>query len=281
MTWSEDERQPPADSGHSRETYQEQEYRDTPPDDISCPVCDRLVPPPAPETCPHCQAPIHTIFALLKTVELSLREAMRDIGIGRLDDAERRLEFVSATSKSHRLRVEVIRAIIERVRGNPQAALERLKAVKDRIEEVDETLIDLLEEAERHALEDQEALAACCEHYNFGLFQAGKGHYEESRKSLRRALDLVPHHAPSHALIGKIQVALQDYDDARYHLGRALASDPTNVSASRMLARLGRRDRLNPLEYLRDLFVTNRALAGPVLVIVILAVIAIAALLSR
>jgi len=281
MAWSDDESAAPTDPVQPDVSGQEQEDKEALPEDISCPVCDRVIPPPAPESCPHCQAPIQTIFALLNTVEMSLREAMRDISIGRLDDAERRLEYVTATSKRHRLRVELVRAVIERIRGNPQEALARIKAVEDRIEDVDETLIDLLEEVERHALEDQKALAACCEHYNFALFQAGRGQYEEARKSLRRSLGLVPHHAPSHALLGKIQAGLKEYDDARYHLGRALASEPGNVSATRMLARLGQRDVFNPFDWFRTMYLAKRALAGPFLVILIILVIAIAALLSR
>jgi tetratricopeptide (TPR) repeat protein len=280
MTWS-DDIFPPDNAEPSVPEGQGTAGEQPAPLELPCPVCDRLIPPPAPEFCPHCQAPIHTILKLLKTADLSLREAMRDISIGQLDSAEQRLEFVSATSKRYRLKVEIIRALIERLRGNPQAALARIKAVESRIEDVDEDLIDLLEETERHALEDQYALATCCENYNFALFQAKKGHFEEARRWLVKALDLVPHHADCHALLGKVQLALDEYDDARYHLRRALATEPTNASASRTLAKLSGSGTPDPLRIIGKKLAMSPSVFGSTLVIIILVIIALAALLSK
>jgi len=253
----------------------------TAPEEMSCPVCDRLVASPVPSTCPHCNAPLDSIMAMLSTADRSLSEAMRDLRIGAVESALKRLDFVHATSKRHRLHVEAVRAMADRLLGNPAGALARIKSIEDKIEEVDEFLLTILDSIERQASDDQNALAACCEHYNFALFQAKRGHYEEAADSLRKGLRLVPHHASSHALMGKVMLGLGDENDARYHVKRALATDPTNPSASRTLAGLGRKVVLTPAEVMQSLSRIPPVILGSAFVIVLLVVIAIVALVSR
>jgi tetratricopeptide (TPR) repeat protein len=256
------------------------EPRVTPPE-IACPVCHRFVPSPAPELCPHCQAPIETILAILRIADLSLEEAMRDLRIGDIDAVERRLSTVRVSSKAHRLRVEAVQAMLDRLKGNPSASLARVRAVREAIAEPDEELLALVMEIEKSALEDQQALAQCCEHYNFALFQARRGHYEEARQAACRALGYVPHHAPTHALLGKIQIALREDDDARYHLERALAVDPSSRSASRALARMSGFRMPNAIV---EMFRTRKVSAGwigSVLIVLALIILALSALLSR
>ena len=203
---------------------------DVAPEEMSCPVCERLIPSPAPETCPHCQAPIRVILALLNTADLSLAEAMRDIRSGDLKSASRRLELVKTTSRSHRLHIEIIQAVIDRLSGHPDTALARLKTVEEKFTEEppEKKFITLLEAVRYQCVRDQDALAACCEHYNFALFEARRGHFEESRRSLIEALNEVPWHSDSHALMGKVLLGLREPDDAQYHLRRALVDDPRN-----------------------------------------------------
>ncbi len=251
------------------------------PGELSCPVCERLIPRPAPSICPHCQAPIQTIVSLLRTADLALTEALRDIRSGDLERAESRLDVIRATSRRHRIKVEVIRAMLARLHGDPAGALAILNAVDESGEDIDRDLGELIEQVRTQSMLDQGALAACCEHYNFALFQARRGHFEEARKSLRKALEHVPHHAQSHALMGKVLMALDEEERAKYHLRRAMASDPSNPTAASLLARsaggavpraylrLVRRLRLSP------------ALANSILVIVILAALALVALLAR
>ncbi len=250
------------------------------PGELPCPVCDRLIPPPAPEFCPHCNAPIDIILDLMRVADQSIAEAMRDIRIGDLDSVEQRLELVRATSKKHRLKVEAVLAVVDRLRGDPASALARIRAVEEKMDEFDELIVELIEDVEKQAMIDQGALALCCEHYNFGLFQAKRGHLEEARATLKKSLEAVPWHPDSHALMGKVLVALREEDEAKYHLRRALAADPTNVSASRMMTKLGRGKMGTAIEKVAAFLRTNPAWAGSALVILILVVIAFVAWVS-
>jgi tetratricopeptide (TPR) repeat protein len=254
---------------------------EVPPIEMACPVCERVVPLPAPQLCPHCQAPIESIVALLRVSDLSLEEAGRDLVIGDLDSVARRLELVRITSRRHRLRAEVLHAMLLRVKGEPQAALAKLRAAREKLEEGEEDIRRFIDKLEAETLADQTALAAACELHNFALFQAKRGHYEEARASLLKALDCVPHHAPSHALLGKVQLALRNTDEARYHFRRALASDPSNPTAARYLGRLGRPALVRPFLLLTEGWSISPRWAGAIIALVILAFIAIAALLSR
>ena len=255
------------------------------PVSMACPVCERMIVIPVPEYCPHCDAPIDTILALFRTADLSLDEARRDIRSGDIESAKKRLGFVRLTSREHRIKVELIQAILDRLEWNTDSAIARLNSIKDTLSESDSELRFIVDSLERQCLIDQGAMAACCEHYNFALFQARRGHFEEARRSLRRALTEVSHHAESHALLGKVQLALREYDDARYHLRRALAIDPANPTATRFLAQMGRQDVLNVLEFVKSKFNLSPVWAGSLMVLVILLAIAITAtittLLSR
>jgi tetratricopeptide (TPR) repeat protein len=253
----------------------------TAPEATTCPVCERIVPTPAPDICPHCQAPITTINALLETADKSITEALRDLRSGDIAKAESRLELVRATSNRHRLKTEIVQALIDRLRGDPTTALTKLNAVRERITDADLDLIKLLEEVEERTLLDQAALAQACEHYNFAVFQSRRGHFEEARRSLGMGLNLIPHHAPSHALLGKVLLAMGDEDEARYHLKRALATDPSNATATSLLTKLGESVTPNPFVWLRTRLVENPAWAGSIVVIIVLAAIALTALLSR
>jgi len=207
---------------------------------LSCPICGRALDSPLQDICAHCNAPVQPILRLLRLADLSVTEALRDITIGELDSALRRIKLVRVISKAHRLKAEVLEAIVKRLKGDPQGALARLAAVKAEMSEnTDEELNLLIEETEKLALEEQKALALCCEQYNFALFQAKRGHYEEATLALTKALASVPHHAPSHALMAKVKLALRDVEEAKYHLRRALALDPTNKEASKLIAYLG------------------------------------------
>ena len=130
---------------------------------------------------------------------------------------------------------------------------------------------------------EQDALAACCEHHNFALFQARRGHYEEARRSLVKALNEVSWNAESHALMGKVLMALGQDDDARYHLKRALATDPSNSTATRMLSRISGDG--SPIERLLGDIAARMnmspAWVGSFFVVIVLAVIAIVALLTN
>ena len=248
--------------------------------EVACPVCHRVMPAPPPEICPHCQAPIHQINALLRTADLSIEEAVRDLNIGDLDSVERRLQLVKATSREHRLKAEIVQAMLDRLKGDPTTALARLRAVREKIDPSDTELIELVDTVELSALKDQEALSACCEHYNFALFQARIGHYEEARAAAGRALGWVPHHAPAHALLGKVHYLLGEQDPAAYHLERALAVDPTNRSASRLLGRMRQASSFSILKvekikgFLRENLVS-------IFVVLALLTLALAALLAR
>lgn len=253
----------------------------TAPEEITCPVCERIIPTPAPDICPHCQAPIDIINAILKTADQSITEAMRDLRSGDIKRAENRLEFVSAASRRHRLKAAIVRALVDRLKGDPTSAIGKLNAVREEISDEDTDITELLENAEERALDDQAALAQCCEHYNFAVFQARRGHFEEARSSLEMALDKIPHHAPSHALMGKVLIALDDKDRARYHLKRALATDPSNATATDLLTKMGESIFPNPLVWLRARLVTDPAWTGSIVVIIVLAAIALTALLSR
>jgi Flp pilus assembly protein TadD len=179
------------------------------------------------------------------------------------------------------VKAEIVHAQILRIKGNPGAALAHLYAVRDDLDVEDSELSKLYEDTVARCIRDQADLAACCEFYNFGLFQAQRGHYEEARQSLAKALEIVPHHAQTHALLGKIFHALRIRDEARYHLSRALAVDPTNVSASRMMARMDwLRFRLPVERWLSSLNITPQV-AASVFVVVVLILIALAALLNR
>ncbi len=250
------------------------------PGDIDCPVCERVLPSPAPDLCPFCSAPLPELLALMKTVELSLTESLRDIKTGDIQSAEKRLKFVRATSQKHRLKVEIIQALRDRLAGDRVKAMERLNGVEERIEELDHNVIVMLGDVKTLVHRDQLALAGCCEHYNFALFNAKRGHYEEARASLTRALGLAPHHPHSHALMGKVMVALGENDRATYHFRRALAVDPSNVPASKMLAEMSRLRVPDLVKRIADLMRANPVWTGSVFVVVILAVIAIAALMS-
>jgi len=253
----------------------------TAPAATTCPVCERIVPTPAPDLCPHCQAPINTINALVDTADKSITEALRDLRSGEIESAEQRLELVRATSNRHRLKTEIVQALIDRLKGDPTTALTKLNAVREKITDGDPDLIKLLEEVEERTLLDQVALAQACEHYNFAVFQSRRGHFEEARRSLGMGLKLIPHHAPSHALLGKVHLALGDEDEARYHLKRALASDPSNATATSLLTKMGESVKPNPFVWLRTRLVENPAWAGSIVVIIVLAAIALTALLSR
>lgn len=249
------------------------------PEILTCPVCERLIPSHTHESCPHCDAPIDTILAIFRTADLSLKEAMRDVRSGDIESARRRLGFVRLTSRGHRLRVELIQAILDRLEWKTESALAILNTIKDALEEGDDELKFLVDSVERQCLIDQGALAACCEHYNFALFHARRGHYEEARRSLRKALTEVSHHPESHALLGKVQLALREYDDARYHLKRALAIDPTNPTATRLLAQMGQQDFLNVVEFVKSRGLSP-AWTGSIIVLVILFAIAITAAIT-
>jgi len=256
------------------------------PEEFSCPVCERVIPSPAPDTCPHCQAPIHIIAALLETADMSIAEAMRDLKSGDLRSASKRLNYVKSTSKSHRLHVEIVQAIIDRLSGSPDKALARLNAVQEKMsgESQDRNLIALLENVRQQCLRDQDSLAACCEHHNYSLFEARRGHYEEARRSLIKALNEVPWHADSHALLGKVYLALNETDDGKYHLRRALASDPKNPTATRLLNDISRSDKITLAKIsgsIGDWIIKSPAWAGSIIVLVILAAIAVTAFLTK
>jgi hypothetical protein len=251
------------------------------PEELFCPVCERVIPSPAPENCPHCDAPINTIVEVFRTADNSIDEAMRDLKIGDLESAEGRLSLVRLASRRHRLKVEIIQAMIDRLRENCPSALARLQAVRGKLTEDDEEILSLLENVESRCVRDQEALALCCEHYNFALFEARRGHLEESRRSLRHALDEVPHHSESHALLGKVQLALGEEDDAYYHLRRALAADSSNTTATRLLAKMRPDEVFNPFEYIKTKLLTSPVWAATALALLILAVLAVVAVLGR
>ena len=125
------------------------------------------------------------------------------------------------------------------------------------------------------------ALMGQSENFRRGLELFQQGHFEEARKAGLKALEFVPHHAPTHALLAKISIALREYDEARYHLQRALATDPLNASASRLLAKMGRGNRTS---LIAGLGLNRRELArwlGPIFIVIILVVIALSVLLSR
>ena len=253
----------------------------TAPVEVACPICHRLIPAPAPELCPHCQAPIEPVLAVLRIADLSLSEAMRDLRIGDLESVSRRLALIRTTSKAHRARAEAVQAMVERLDGKPETALARIRALRDFADQDDEELLEMLDQTEGLAYEDQSALALCCEHYNFALFQAKRGHFEESREAAGRALQLVPHHGPAHALLAKIEFALRNEDAARYHIERALAIDPSNASASRFLAGMGREELPNPLAGIMKYQPLFMRWIGPIVVVLILAIIALSILLTR
>jgi tetratricopeptide (TPR) repeat protein len=217
---------------------------------------------------------------LLRTADLSIEEAVRDLNIGDLESVERRLQLVKATSREHRLKAEIVRAMLDRLKGDPTTALARLRAVREKIDPSDTELIELVDTVELSAIKDQEALSACCEHYNFALFQARRGHYEEARAAAGRALGWVPHHAPTHALLGKVHYLLGEHDPATYHLERALAVDPTNRSASRLLGRMRQAGSIQGLrlERIRSLLSDNIVAIFVVLALILLG---LAALLAR
>ncbi len=250
------------------------------PSEVACPICDRLIPLPVPAHCPFCSAPIEPVIALLRAADLSIHEAMRDLKLGDLDSVERRLELVRATSRCHRIKAEIVHSQLLRIKGNPVEALTRLNAVRDSLDESDEDLLGLYKATEDECIRDQTDLAACCELYNFALFQAKRGHYEEALRNVRKALGRVPHHALSHALLGKVLVALGDEGAARFHLRRALAIDPTNVSATQVLSRLSKTQGINPIAAIAQFWNRSPQLAGSVFVIVVLLVLAVTVLLS-
>ncbi|MCX6645861.1 MAG: tetratricopeptide repeat protein [bacterium] len=250
------------------------------PESMECPVCERVIPAPAPEFCPHCDAPIETILALFRSADLSLEEARRDIRSGDIESAKKRLGFVRLTSRGHRLKVEIIHAILERLEWNTESAIARLNSIKDNLGESDREMRFLVDNIEQQCLIDQGAMAACCEHYNFALFQARRGHFEEARRSLRRALTEVSHHAESHALLGKVQLAMCEYDDAGYHLKRALAIDPANPTATRFLAQMSRQEFLNVIEFVKSKFNLSPVWAVSMMVLLILLAIAITATIT-
>ena len=252
-----------------------------PPTEFACPICDHLIPFPSPEHCPHCSAHLESVTELIKVAELSIAEAVRDISIGDLESAERRLDLVRTTSSLHRFKAEIINAGIIRLRGHPGKALAHLATVADELDRSDAELVELFEETLEQCKRDGADLAACCEHYNFALFEARRGHFEEARRSLKKALNLVPHHAPSHALLGKVFLGLGMESDARHHLNRALAIDPTSRSASRTLAKLGwslRRSHFH--KFLQSLNFSPQT-AGSVFVVVVLLLIALSVIISR
>jgi len=171
--------------------------------------------------------------------------------------------------------------MVERLEGKPEAALARLRALRDNADEEDEELLEMIDQTEGLAYEDQAALAMCCEHYNFALFQAKRGHYEDARESAKRALEHVPHHGPSHALLGKIHFALKDEDVARYHVERALAVDPSNASASRFLAGMGREELPNPLAGIMKYRRVLTKWVGPIIVVLLLVILGLIVLSGR
>jgi tetratricopeptide (TPR) repeat protein len=253
-------------------------------DEISCPVCHRGMALPIPELCPSCQAPIQAIMSVIRVADLSIQEAIRDLRIGDLDSVSRRLALVRVTSKAHRLKAEVIQAMLDRLKGDPASALARLGSIRDQIPELplpDDELAWWVAEAEEKALEDLQSMALCCEHYNFALFQAKRGHLEEARDSAMRALEHIPHHGPSHLLLAKTHFALRENIDAKYHLNRALASDPSDVSATRLLARINRATIANPLDLIHKSGWLRSKWTGPGLVVILLILLGLAALLSR
>ncbi|MCK4719830.1 hypothetical protein KAU08_04185, partial [bacterium] len=73
--------------------------------------------------------------------------------------------------------------------------------------------------------------------------------------------------------------ALREYDDARYHLKRALAIDPTNPTATRLLAQMGQQDFLNVVEFVKSRGLSP-AWTGSIIVLVILFAIAITAAIT-
>lgn len=259
----------------------EAEEPEIPPSESACPICDRLIPFPTPEHCPHCSAHLESVTELIRMAELSIAEAVRDISIGDLESAERRLDLARTTSSLHRLKAEIINAGIIRLRGHPGKALAHLVTVADELDRSDAELVELFEETFEQCKRDGADLAACCEHYNFALFEARRGHFEEARRSLQKALNLVPHHASSHALLGKVLLGLGMEGEARHHLNRALAIDPTCRSASGTLAKMGwSLHRSHFHKFLQSLNLSPQT-AGSVFVVVVLLLIALSVILSR
>jgi tetratricopeptide (TPR) repeat protein len=253
-------------------------------DEILCPVCRRALTIPIPELCPHCMAPIQPIMAVLRVADLSVEEAMRDLRSGELETVAQRLALVKLSSKAHRLRAEIIQAKLDRLMGDPGKALARIRAIRDELGEnpdADLELAPTITEVESQALDDQRALASCCEHYNFALFQAKRGHLEEARSAANQALGYVPHHAPSHLLLAKTHFALRESDDAKYHLERALQLNPSDVSGSRFMARMNRLAMQSPIEWLRTRKWLTSRWVGPIFILLILIFLGLAALLNR
>ncbi|HDS30453.1 MAG TPA: tetratricopeptide repeat protein [Firmicutes bacterium] len=246
-----------------------------------CPICDRMIPHPPPEFCPHCSAHLQIVKSIFEIADRSIAEAARDISIGEIVKAEQRLQFVETVSKRHRTKVALVRAQILRLKGYPDKALENLNAVKDSLDPDDRVTVEMHSELTARCIKDQSDLASCCEHYNFALFQAKRGHFEEARESLAKALEIVPHHTESHALMGKVLMAMRDENDARYHLNRALATDPTNVSAMRTLSKMKWAGVENGFRRIAYKLNMSPPIAGSVFVVLVLILIAIVALLSR
>lgn len=205
------------------------------PGDEACPVCDRLIQAPIPEFCPHCQAPVDVIFSLVRLAGIAVREAERDLNAGSIRDVRRKLDMARLASKDHRIHAEIIRARLDSLSGDPAGAIKRLRAVRDVAVDVNDHTRLWMENALETALKDQLDLARCCEIHNFALYQAKRGHYEEARDLLQQALRIIPSHAPSHALLGKVHYTLRENAQGRYHLERAIAIDPSNQVAAHIL----------------------------------------------
>ena len=248
---------------------------------VDCPVCGRVLSVPVPETCPECAAPITEIRRLIDLAENSLIEAERDIRIGDFESVRKRLGFVRIASKEYRLHAEILNARLESMLGMVQQADARIKSVRENAEDLDGYGLAMLESVESDIQNAFLALASCSEHYNFALFSSKRGHYEDAISSLKKGLSIMPHHAESHALIGKNYLQISEDDLGVRHLRRSLELDPGNRSASGALSSFERSRPLDMKTAALELYERSPEIAGwagSVLAILIIAVLAITGL---
>jgi tetratricopeptide (TPR) repeat protein len=249
----------------------------------TCPVCDRVLPESDSEICPHCSAPIQSIKNLMEVAGKTLVDAERDISTGDIANVGKKLDLVATVSKKHRINVELVRARLDNLLGDSESALKRLNAVAD-LDNLDRDTVTRIRKAYDFTYVSQERLASCCEDYNFALYEAKRGHLESALESLKKGLGEVPYHAQTHALLGKVYLALRDENNARYHLIRAIEIDPRNSTAAHSLSLIDKSGNESFVEFLRSgkkLAPNILGWAGSIIVILILAILAIGALFSR
>ena len=65
--------------------------------------------------------------------------------------------------------------------------------------------------------------------YNYGRYLEETGRIEDAGKQYRAAIDILPHHAPSHNNLGVLLARNEEYRAALQHFAQAAAADPANV----------------------------------------------------